>query len=60
MAVVLGSKPLQDTEAYVDYAIGISLPLQLGNTAFNQTFTTIEQAKANIQNLLLTTHGERV
>ena len=60
MAIVLGSKIVKDTEKYQDYAIGISLPIQIGNTAFNQTFTTNEQIKSNVKNLLLTKKGERV
>ena len=54
MAIVLGQKLVQDTKKYEDYAIGISLPIQIGNTAFNQTFTTNEQIKSNVKNLLLT------
>ena len=53
MAIVLGQKLVQDTKKYEDYAIGISLPIQIGNTAFNQTFTTNEQIKSNVKNLLL-------
>jgi len=60
MAIVLGQKLVQDTKKYQDYAIGITLPLQIGNTAFNQSFTTAEQVKSNIKNLLLTKKGERV
>ena len=60
MAVVLGSKPLQDLPAYKDYAIGIVLPIQIGSTAFNQSYTTDEQAKSNLLNLLLTEKGERI
>jgi phage baseplate assembly protein W len=60
MSIVLGQKLVQDTKKYVDYAIGISLPIQIGNTAFNQTFTTNEQIKSNVKNLLLTKRGERV
>ena len=60
MAIVLGQKLVTDTKKYEDYAIGISLPIQIGNTAFNQTFTTGEQVKSNIKNLLLTKRGERV
>ena len=60
MAIVLGQKLVQDTKKYEDYAIGISLPIQIGNTAFNQTFTTNEQIKSNVKNLLLTKKGERV
>ena len=60
MAVIIGKKMLNDTGQYEDYAIGITLPIQIGNNAFNQAFTTIEQAKSNIKNLLLTNRGERV
>ena len=60
MAIVLGSKLVKDTEKYNDYAIGITLPIQIGNTAFNQSFTTIEQTKSNIKNLLLTKKYERL
>ena len=60
MAIVLGQKLVQDTKKYEDQAIGISLPIQIGNTAFNQTFTTNEQIKSNVKNLLLTKKGERV
>ena len=60
MAIVLGQRLVQDTKKYEDHAIGITLPIQIGNTAFNQSFTTYEQAKSNIKNLLLTKKGERV
>ena len=60
MAIVLGQKLVQDTKKYEDHAIGITLPIQIGNTAFNQSFTTFEQAKSNIKNLLLTKKGERI
>jgi phage baseplate assembly protein W len=60
MAIVLGSKLVKDTQKYNDYAIGITLPIQIGNTAFNQSFTTIEQTKSNIKNLLLTKKYERL
>ena len=60
MAIVLGQKLVQDTKKYEDHAIGITLPIQIGNTAFNQSFTTYEQAKSNIKNLLLTKKGERL
>lgn len=40
--------------------IGIKFPIQLGSTGhFAQTFTTIENAKSNLFNLLLTRRGER-
>jgi phage baseplate assembly protein W len=60
MAVLLGQKLVKDTVAYNDYAIGITLPLQIGNNAFNQSFKTIDQVKTNIKNLLLTKRKERV
>ena len=60
MAIVLGQKLVKDTEKYNDYAIGITLPIQIGNTAFNQSFTTIEQTKSNIKYLLLTKKYERL
>ena len=60
MAVLLGQKMVKDTPAYNDYAIGITLPLQIGNTAFNQSFKTIDQVKTNIKNMLLTKKKERV
>jgi len=56
----LGQKLVQDTAAFQDYAIGITLPIQIGNTAFNQSFTTKEQVSSNIKNLLLTKKGERL
>ena len=60
MAVILGKKLVIDTAQFDDYAIGITLPIQIGNTAFNQSFKTIEQAKTNIKNLLLTKKYERL
>ena len=60
MAVVLGQKRVIDTKEYNDYAIGLSLPLQIGKTAFNQTYNTIDQVKTNIKSLLLTRRQERV
>lgn len=60
MAIILGQKVVKDTVEFNDYAIGISLPIQIGNVAFNQTFQTIDQVKSNIKNLLLTKRGERV
>jgi len=60
MAVVLGSKPVQDLEEFEDYGIGITLPLQIGDVAFQQSFKTIDQVKTNIKSLLLTKQQERV
>jgi phage baseplate assembly protein W len=36
------------------------LPLQITNTAFNQSYTTSEQIKTNIKSLLLTKKYERL
>ena len=44
-----------------DIAVGVSLPFRRGNMGyFNQEFTTLDQAKSNIRNLLLTMKGERI
>jgi phage baseplate assembly protein W len=41
--------------------IGITLPLQIGNTGyFQQSFETLPQVKSNFINLILTRKGERV
>lgn len=60
MAVVLGRKIVKDLEQFNDVAIGITLPLQITNTAFNQSFQTIDQVRTNIKSLLLTKRRERV
>jgi phage baseplate assembly protein W len=60
MAVVLGQRKVVDTKEFEDYAVGITLPLQIGNTAFNQSFKTADQVKTNIKSLLLTKRYERV
>ena len=60
MAVVLGRKLVKDLEQFNDVAIGITLPLQITNTAFNQSFQTIDQVRTNIKSLLLTKRRERV
>lgn len=61
MAYVLGSKIVKDTKEFNDYAYGITLPLKRGgNGYFEQAFTSFEQAKSNLKNLLLTKKGERV
>jgi uncharacterized protein len=42
-------------------ALGITLPIQLGNTGyFEQAFDTLTQVKSNFINLILTRKGERV
>ena len=42
-----------------DRAVGVSLPYD-GTAVFNSTFTTQEQMKSNMLNVLLTEPGERV
>ena len=41
-------------------ALGINLPFVGPFSVFNSTFTTIDQAVANLKNLLLTYKGERI
>lgn len=60
MAILIGKKRVIDTVEYNDYAIGITLPIQIGNTAFNQSYTTTEQLRTNIKSLLLTKKYERI
>ena len=60
MAVELGRRIVKDTVAYKSYAIGVTLPLQFGDSTFEQSFQTKDQAKSNIKNLLLTKRGERI
>ena len=62
MAYVINKKILKDSEPeFQSYAYGITLPAKRGNTGyFEQAFTSFEQAKANLKNLLLTAKGERV
>ena len=60
MAYEIGNKLVQDTEDFQDYAIGISLHIQIKGIAFAQTFKTIDQIKSNIINLLSTKKGERL
>jgi phage baseplate assembly protein W len=60
MAIILGKKLVIDSKQFEDYAIGITLPIQIGNTAFNQSFITADQVKSNIKNLLLTKRFERL
>ena len=40
-------------------AIGVTLPFN-GSAIFNQSFTTKEQVKSNLINLILTSPGERI
>ena len=41
--------------------LGIKIPIRMGRTGyFDQTFTSIDEATANMYNLLLTQRGERL
>ena len=61
MAYVIGRKVVKDSGEYDSYAYGITLPVKNGGTGFfEQAFTSREQAKSNLINLLLTERGERV
>lgn len=61
MAYVLGKKVVTDTEEFDSFAYGLAMPVQKGNTGmFNQTFTSFDQARSNLINLLKTRRGERV
>ena len=49
--------PIDEAE---DIAVGVTLPLTFGDQGdFNLSYDTIEQAKSNLKNLLLTMKGER-
>ena len=59
MAYILDKKVVTDTEEFSNQAYGITLPVQRGNTGyFSQAFSSFEQAKSNLRNLLLTRKGE--
>lgn len=60
MPIILGTKNIRDTADFNDFAYGITLPIQITNVAFNQSFTAAEQVKSNLKNLLMTKRGERV
>ena len=61
MAYILNKKVVKDTEEFNNFAYGIVLPVQRGNGGyFEQAFSSFEQAKSNLKNLLLTKRGERV
>ena len=61
MAFILDKKVVKDTKSFNDFAYGITLPVKNGNTGFFESaFSSYEQAKSNLRNLLLTKKGERV
>ena len=61
MAYVIGKKNVKDSAEFDSFAYGLDFPLANGPMGFfNQTFTSFDQAKANLKNLLLTKKGERI
>jgi phage baseplate assembly protein W len=61
MAYIVDKKVVTDTEEFSNQAYGITLPVQRGNSGyFSQAFSSFEQAKSNLRNLLLTRKGERL
>lgn len=61
MAYELSKKIVIDTEEFNNYAVGITLPIQRGESGyFRQSFRTFDQIRSNLKNLLLTKKGERI
>jgi len=61
MAIILGSKLVTDLNENRNVGIGITLPISKGNTGyFAQSYTSLEQVKSNLKNLLLTNRRERL
>jgi phage baseplate assembly protein W len=61
MAIVLGTYLVTSANEQInDYAIGLTLPLQMSTNTFNQSYDNLVQLKSNVRNLLLTQKGERV
>jgi phage baseplate assembly protein W len=62
MAYVIGNRIVKETDPTLNNrAYGITLPVKRGNTGyFEQAFTTYQQAKSNLRNLLATRRGERI
>ena len=51
MAYILDKKIVKDTKEFNNFAYGITLPVQRGNTGyFSQAFNSFEQAKSNLKN----------
>ena len=62
MAIVLGNFTQTSNNSIIinDYAIGLTLPLQMTTNTFNQTYDNLVQLQSNVKNLLLTQKGERL
>ena len=59
MVHILDKKVVTDTEEFSNRAYGITLYVQRG-TMVSLAFTSFEQVKSNLKNLLLTRRGERI
>jgi len=58
MAVILGTYVVTNANQEInDYAIGLTLPLQMSTNTFNQSYDNLVQLKSNVRNLLLTKKG---
>jgi phage baseplate assembly protein W len=58
MAYVIAKQFIIDTQ---DKSVGVSLPFTIGNNGFFAvTYTTREQIKSDLKNLILTNRGERL
>ena len=61
MAYELSKKIVIDTEEFNNFAVGITLPIQKGETGyFRQSFQTFDQVKSNIKNLYLLKKVKRI
>ena len=62
MAIVLGNFTQTSNNSIIvnDYAIGLTVPLQMTTNTFNQTYDNLVQLQSNVKNLLLTQKGERL
>jgi phage baseplate assembly protein W len=59
MAIILGNRPVIETKAFNDFALGLTVPIRIsGYDSLN--YTVLNQAKANLMNLFSTIKGERV
>lgn len=61
MVIVLENSTQTSNNSIInDYAIGLTLPLQMTTNTFNQTYNNLVQLQSNVKNLLLTQKGERL
>jgi phage baseplate assembly protein W len=63
MAVVVGQYFVADNSSLrvlSDYALGLSIPMQMGTNTFFQNYDSVAQLKSNVTLLLRTRQGERL